>query len=342
MSSSTPLRIGPAEFQPGEGGVVDLPVGSVTGYQPVTMHVHVRRGPTAGPVLLLTAGLHGDELIGIEILRRLIQSRELRKLRGDLVIVPVVCMPAFLARSRYLPDRRDLNRLFPGSPDGSLGSHLARTFVDEVVARCTHSIDFHGGAAGRPNLPQIRVSPGDAAAAELARAFAPPVIIETGLREGSLRHHLRSLGIPALLFEGGEALRLPADAVRIGLRGVLGVMRHLGMLPSRPGGPTSPKRNVLARSTTWVRAPQGGLVIPETDLGDTVRPGTRLGVIADPFGRHETVIHSEVEGLVIGITREGHADEGDALFHIASLADPDHDVGPGGEDLVVERRDPVE
>lgn len=322
MSDTPPLTIGSATFLPGESGVVDLPIGSLTGYLPVTMSVHVRRGRKPGPTLLLTAGIHGDELIGIEILRRILQARNLRNISGTLIVVPVVCMPAFLNRGRYLPDRRDLNRLFPGSPGGSLGSRLAHTFLEEVVAHCTHSIDFHGGAVGRPNLPQIRISPGDATAAEMAKAFKPPVVIETGLREGSLRHHLRTLGVPALLFEGGEALRISSDAVRYGVRGVTSVMRHLGMLPT-PRTRTEPAtRTVFSNHTVWVRAHQGGLVIPLIDLGRAIVPGTKLGFIADPFGRHETIIHSEFEGVVIGILREGHADEGDALFHIATTPNP--------------------
>jgi len=344
MNEASPIRIGSVDFLPGQCGVVDLPVGSLTGYQPVTMHVHVRRGRQAGPALLLTAGLHGDELIGVEILRRLLQTRNLRSIKGTLIVVPVVCMPAFLARNRYLPDRRDLNRLFPGSPEGSLGSSLAHAFVREIVPNATHSIDFHGGAVGRPNLPQIRVSPGDGVASDLARAFAPPVVIETGLREGSLRAFLKGKGIPALLFEGGEAFRISEEAVRVGLRGVYGVMRRLGMLPSLKSDEKASAATLFARSTSWVRAPQGGLFIPETDLGKAVQAGTRLGTIADPFGRYETTIHSEVEGLVIGISREAHADEGDALFHLASLPGrsekSDAETGPIEE--IVEHRDPVE
>ena len=273
MSQDNPLRVGSVEFLPGQCGVVDLPVGSLTGYQPVTMHVHVRRGRQPGPVLLLTAGLHGDELIGVEILRRLLQMRNLRSIKGTLLVVPVVCMPAFLARSRYLPDRRDLNRLFPGSPEGSLGSRLAHAFVQEIVPHATHSIDFHGGAVGRPNLPQIRVSPGDPIAADLARAFAPPVVIETGLREGSLRAFLKSKDIPSLLFEGGEAFRISKEAVRVGLRGVCGVMRRLGMLPSLKSDEKASAATLFARSTSWVRAPRGDFSSPRPILARRCKPG---------------------------------------------------------------------
>jgi predicted deacylase len=322
-SGIPPLTIGSATFLPGDKGVVELPIGSLTGYQPISMSVHVQRSRKPGPTLLLTAGIHGDELIGVEILRRVLNSKSLRSLRGTLIVIPVVCMPAFLNRSRYLPDRRDLNRLFPGSSIGSLGSRLANAFVQEILPHCTHSIDFHGGTVGRPNLPQIRISPGDTVAAEMATAFKAPVVIETGLREGSLRHYLRSRGLPTLLFEGGEALRLPADSVRYGLRGIHSVLRHLHMLPALRKSVEPAPKMVFSNSTTWVRAPQGGLVIPLTDLGKAIKPGTKLGVIADPFGRNETYIVSEYKGIVIGITREGHADEGDALFHIATTPHPE-------------------
>ncbi len=335
MTEHSAITIGGSTFLPGESGVVDLPIGSLTGYQPVTMNVHIRRGRKPGHTLLLTAGIHGDELIGVEILRRLLQSKVLRGLRGSLIVVPVVCMPAFVNRSRYLPDRRDLNRLFPGSAEGSLGSRLAHTFVHEVVSQCSHSIDFHGGSVGRPNLPQIRVSPGDTVGVDLAHAFKPPVVIETGLREGSLRHYLRSISIPSLLFEGGEALRISHDSVRYGLRGIYGVMRHLGMLPKLQNPAEPAAKTVFSKATTWVRAPQGGLVVPLTELGKAITPGSKLGLIANPFGTHETVIHSEYEGVVVGITREGHADEGDALFHIATTPDS------GRAEALIQRSDEI-
>lgn len=317
------LTVGGQDFRPGQKGVVELPIGSLIDYQPVTMSVHVRRGRRPGPSLLLTAGIHGDELIGVEILRRLLKSRRLGGLRGTLIVVPVVCMPAFLSRSRYLPDRRDLNRLFPGTPDGSLGGRLAAAFTEEVVSNCTHAIDFHAGAAGRPNLPQIRVSPGDQGGYEMARAFQPPVIFETGQREGSLRSLFARKQIPCILYEAGEAFRLNSSAVRYGLRGVTSVMRHLEMLPP-PRAKKEPRiRTVEATGTTWVRAPQGGLFTSRVDLGNAITSGTKLGYVGDPFGRHVTPVISEMDGIVIGINREGTADEGDALFHIATTRNPE-------------------
>lgn len=319
MNHSDSLKIGDQTFGPGDRGEVSLPIGSLIDYQPVTMNIQVRRGKQEGPVLLLTAGIHGDELVGVEVLRRLLKSRRLQSIRGSLVVVPVVCMPAFLARTRYLPDRRDLNRLFPGSRDGSLGGRLAATFADEIVTKADYAIDFHTGASGRPNLPQIRISPGDERALELAKAFKPPVIMETSQRDGSLRSLFAKENIPSLLYEAGEAYRLDTAAVRYGLRGIFSVMQHLEMLPP-PRSVKEPRtRTVVASGTTWVRAPQGGIFTPLVDLGKGVTPSTKLGLVGDPFGRHETPVTSGIDGVVIGLNREATADEGDALFHIANF-----------------------
>ncbi|MEM9015936.1 MAG: succinylglutamate desuccinylase/aspartoacylase family protein [Verrucomicrobiota bacterium] len=322
MADSNLISIGESSFQPGDKGEVDLPIGSLIDYQPVTMNVQVRRSRRPGPSLLLTAGIHGDELIGIEILRRVLKSSRLRSLRGTLIVVPVVNMPAFLARTRYLPDRRDLNRLFPGSPDGSLGGRLAATFVTEIVSQADFAIDFHTGAVGRPNLPQIRISPGDKGSLELAKAFKPPVVMETSLREGSLRSVYRSSGIPSLLFEGGEAYRCDSSSIRYGLRGVFATMEHLEMLPTRRSRKEPRTKTVVASGTSWVRAPQGGIFTPHVTLGKAVSPATKLGILGDPFGRRETVVRSDLEGVVIGLNSEATADEGDALFHIATFANP--------------------
>ena len=322
-SYSDPLVIGKQSFKPGKKGGVVLTVGSHLDYQPVDMCVHVRRGRKPGPTLLLTAGIHGDELTGVEILRRLLKSRRLQSLRGSLLVIPVVCMPAFLNRSRYLPDRRDLNRLFPGSTEGSLGGRLASTFIDEVVNQSDYAIDYHAGATGRPNLPQIRVTGSEADSMALAKAFKPPVIIETALREGSLRYQFGRLGIPSLLYEAGEAGRLDSASIRYGLRGTFNVLEHLEMLPP-PRRKSEPKsKTVVATGTQWLRAPQGGLFSNNVDLGQAVGPDTKLGVVGDPLGRRETPLTTETDGVVIGFNRHATVDEGDALFHIATTNNPE-------------------
>lgn len=311
-----PLILGERSFEPGERGLVHLEVGHLITHEHVTMPVHVIRGKKPGPRLFVSAGVHGDELNGVESIRRLRKMRLLNRLRGDLIAIPVVNLPAFVARSRYLPDRRDLNRLFPGTVEGSFGARLAKLFVTQIVKQCDYGIDLHTGALNRPNLPQIRLSPKLPLSRELAVAFGAPVALESEVREGSLRATMDNLNKPMLMFEGGEALRLDAHSIRFSLQGIINVLRHLEMLP--PEKSQQRRRPVvISQESYWARAPIGGVVIPLVALGKAVTPETPLAFIADPFGPKERQVFPKVEGVVIGRTNLGIADEGDGLFHIA-------------------------
>lgn len=318
------LRLGGQSFAPGSSGTVELTVGHMIDHQPLSMTVHVHRGRRAGPCLLVSAGIHGNEICGVESLRLLLKMRLLKRLRGDLIVVPVVNMPAFMARSRYLPDRRDLNRLFPGSSKGSLGGRLASLFMEEVVGQCSHAVDMHSGAINRPNLPQIRISPGGEVAMGMALAFRVPVVIESPVREGTLRQALFAKKIPSLLFEAGEAGRLDHASVRYGVRGLVSVMRSLSMLPKERKPDTVRRaKTVVAEETYWERAPMGGIFTPRTELGKAVAASEILGIVADPFGRAECKVVARESGVIIGCSRDAAVDEGDALFHIALTQDPD-------------------
>ncbi len=311
------LVVGGTAFKPGERGVAKVVVGHLITHEEVLMPVNVLRGKRPGPCVFISAGIHGDELNGVEILRRLLKMRLLHRLRGDVLVVPIVNQPAFIARSRYLPDRRDLNRLFPGSASGSFGARLARTFMEEVVQRADYGIDLHTGAQHRSNLPQIRITTGNAKARELAQVFGCPVVIESPLREGSLRESFEKQGKALLTFEGGESLRLDAPSLRFGQRGIINVLRHLGMLPAeKKSSPFS--KPVFSDRTFWERAPRGGTFTPLVPLGKVVDEETVLGFISDPFGKEEVRIYPREHGVVIGRTNLGIADEGDALFHIAA------------------------
>ncbi len=318
-----PLVIGEHAFKPGEHGTVLLPVGHLITHELVNLTVHVRRGRKPGPRLLVTAAVHGDEINGVEVVRRLL-ARKMRNLAGDLVLIPIVNLPAFLARSRYLPDRRDLNRLFPGSSTGSFGARLARLLSYGIARHCTHGIDLHTGAVNRPNLPQIRFSPDVSENAALAQAFGAPVMISSPIREGSFREVFSRKGKPQLMFEGGEAGNLEPASVRLATDGVLSVMRHLGML--RPlKKPRARPHPVLCRETYWERAPRGGLFMPSLELGKVVKKGMLLGEIGDPLGTETSPIHAGQEGVIIGRARNAVIDEGDGIFHIG-LTDKLHRV----------------
>lgn len=323
-----PFHIGGKEFAPGEHGHVLLPVGSTTTHDPVHLHVRVVHGKKPGPVIAVCACVHGDEINGAEIVRRLLRTSSLSKVAGTVLAVPVTNVPAYTNRTRYLPDRRDLNRLFPGSPGGSLGARLAHVFLNQVIYRANVVVDLHTGATNRPNLPQLRVSAGDDHALELALEFNAPVTLVAPLRDSSLRAIAAAQDIPVLIFESGEALRLDTASIRFGLRGTLAVMRKLGMLPKRKYRSKPPKHtSVILRRSSWERAPAGGIFTPLVSLGKAVTTDSVLGFMADPFGGKETPIVASRDGIVIGRTNEAMADEGDALFHIASSSNPDRAEG---------------
>ncbi|MCP5535004.1 MAG: succinylglutamate desuccinylase/aspartoacylase family protein [Akkermansiaceae bacterium] len=319
------LTVNGQEIKRGERKLISLPVGMLTTHEPVTMRAWVIRGKTEGPTLMVTGCIHGDEINGAEIIRRLINSPSLKKsFKGTLIAVPIVNVPAFSNRSRYLPDRRDLNRLFPGSAKGSLGGRLAHVLTTELLPHCDVVVDFHTGAVNRANLPQIRVSPDDEASLEIARAFGSPVTLQASVREGSFRHVCNEANIPVVLYESGEALRLDTASIRFGQQGIHAVMRHLGMLPRRPEAAKKRARNaVLSEKGHWERAQVGGVFTSLTALGKAVNVGDVLGFIADPLGDYEELVKSSQSGILIGRTNEGQADEGDALFHIALVKNPD-------------------
>lgn len=204
MKLQKSFQLGDIEVKAGERQTIDLPMAKLYTHSEVTVPVHVVHGRQAGPTLFLSSTIHGDEINGLEIIRRLLRSRSLSRLKGTLLAIPVVNPFGFIQRSRYLPDRRDLNRSFPGSPQGSLASRLAYLFMQEIVNRCTHGIDFHTGSNYRSNLPQIRAYLGDPETDRLAKLFGAPMVIHSELRDGSLRAAVADKGIPVLLFEEGS------------------------------------------------------------------------------------------------------------------------------------------
>jgi predicted deacylase len=303
----------------GERKLIRLQVGMLTTHEPVTMRAWVIRGKTDGPTLMVAGCIHGDEINGAEIVRRLINSPSLKsRFKGTLIAIPIVNVPAFSNRSRYMPDRRDLNRLFPGSPKGSLGGRLAHVLTSELLPLCDAVVDLHTGAINRANIPQVRVTAEDDESLDLARAFGAPVVLTSAIREGTIRAACNQAGIPVILYEGGEALRLDTASIRFGVRGVKAVMRHLGMLPKRPAAAKKrAKHAVVCEKGYWERAQVGGLFTPLIALGKAVKKGDVLGFVADPLGDYEEEVVATQTGILIGRTNEGQADEGDALFHIA-------------------------
>ena len=319
MAKRPDFVIGGVSVGPGKRQTVDLPVSVLSDNTQVHLSIHVIHGRRPGPTLFVSAAVHGDEVIGVEIARRLLRSPQVNSVAGTLLVVPIVNTFGFLNHSRYMPDRRDLNRSFPGGEKGSLAGRLAHLFMTEVVERSDLGIDLHSAAIHRTNMPQIRISPTQADTLSYAHAFGAPVIIRAKLRDGSLRAAAKARGIDMLLYEAGEGLRFDEHSARAGVAGILRVMQEMSMIRGR--GVSKPRaRAVEASSSSWTRAPAGGLLRAFRGTSEYVAEGDLLGVIADPFGEVEIQVLAETTGIIIGRTNLPVLNEGDALFHIAETS----------------------
>lgn len=326
MQKKKDLTIGENTIKPGERKRFKLDVASLYDYTELNIPIEVVRGWDQGPTLFVSAAIHGDEINGVEIIKRLLHQNCLKNLKGTLVAVPVVNIFGFNNKSRYLPDRRDLNRSFPGSLKGSLASQLANIFIREVVSKCTHGIDLHTGALHRSNLPQIRAFLDDNTTRKMALAFGAPVMINSKLRDGSLREAARKRKINMLLYEGGEALRFEENVITAGLNGCLSVMASIGMISKtdQKFPKVEPKSIFKAAHSHWVRADHSGSFRVEKQIGDTVKKGEVLATISDLFGRNQFKIKASSDGLIVGLSKIPLVNRGDAVFHIATRSKPKH------------------
>jgi predicted deacylase len=309
------LEIAGATVAPGTVRSLELPIARLPSGTWASLPLVALRGRQTGPVVWVSSTVHGDELDGIEIIRRALRQIDPARLRGTVLAVPVVNVFGFLAESRYLPDRRDLNRSFPGSPRGSLAARLAHLFMSEIVERCEVGIDLHTGSGGRVNVPQVRADLEDERTRELARAFGPEVIVHARTRDGSLRAAATRAGKRVLLYEGGEASRFDQHAIDVGVRGVLRTLGALGML--RRAVPKG--RPPQSADTRWIRARRSGLVRHSVMLGSAVESGQVIARIGDPLNAGETLVRATIGGMVIGQTRVPLVHQGDAVTHIARI-----------------------
>lgn len=311
------FAIGNVRVRAGSAKEVELPISRLVTGSDVSLPVRVIHGREPGPTVWVNAAIHGDEVLGVEVIRQALAPLKARSFRGTLVAVPVVNVLGFMNGDRYLPDRRDLNRSFPGSARGSLASRIAHLFMTEVVSKCDVGIDLHTAADRRTNLPQIRADLDDPRTRALAEAFGAPVMLHARLRDGSLRQAARDRGATVLLYEAGEALRFEDEPIAVGVRGVRRVLASLDMVDAEPDQ-AEVAAPVEARSSGWVRARGTGILHLEVHLGDRVEAGQRLGGLSDTFGRRVRLVHADRAGIVIGLTRAPIVNAGDALAHIAT------------------------
>ena len=317
------LIIGGDVVPRGKSVRLEIPVAELATGTQVGMPVQVIRSRKPGPVVFVSAAIHGDELNGVEIIRRLITSftTKAKISSGTLILVPMVNVFGVHTQTRYTPDRRDLNRTFPGSETGSLAGRLAHTFMREIVDQSDYGIDLHTGAIHRSNLPQIRANLKDEETRNLAEAFGVPVILNSELRDGSLRQIAADQGTRILLYEAGEALRFDELSIRAGVKGVQNVLAALGMMRKRSR--RHAPEPFAANRSYWLRAPESGIVRDLKHLGDWVDKGEALAEIGDPYGEVKARLITTKAGIIIGQQNIPLVQEGDAMFHIATFDEED-------------------
>lgn len=309
------IHINGEKIARGEDKKLFISIARLPTHTNIDLPVRVIRSENPGPVLLLSGGLHGDEINGIEIVRRLLMNNLVTPERGTVVAIPLMNVYGFIQNVRGVPDGKDVNRSFPGSKTGSLANLLAYTIMNEIIPKIDYGIDFHTGGASKANYPQIRCVFNIEKNLELAKAFAPPVLLHSPLIDKSFRKAAERKNKQILVYETGESLRFDEHGIQEAIHGTLRLMKHLGMKKEAPA-PMQPTE--IYEKSSWVRAAYAGLYRSKIQLGDKVKRRQLLGTITDPFGIERFQVKARVEGRIIGMNNNPVVHKGDAILHIAT------------------------
>ncbi|MBI9092688.1 MAG: succinylglutamate desuccinylase/aspartoacylase family protein [Desulfobacterium sp.] len=280
----------------GESRDINLVVSESYSSNNVEIQIHIQRAKEDGPVVFVTAALHGDEINGTGAIHQLVQDESFQLLRGSVVLIPVLNLLAFDRHSRYLPDRRDLNRYFPGSADGSLASRMAHTIFNEIIPRCDFGIDLHTASIRRTNYPNIRGDLTDPQIRELAESFGSEIMINTKGPRGSFRREASHAGCPTIIMEGGEVWKVEPGIVETTVRGIKNVLRHLNMLDWRID---SPDYQIVVEKSKWIRADKGGFLNFHINPGDIIEKGQPLATNTTLLGREQNTLYSPFNAVVL-------------------------------------------
>lgn len=303
------------EILPGKSYELNLSVAKLHTSTPVQIPIHVDRAKEDGPAVVLMAGMHGDEINGIEIIRRIIRKKLNKPTKGTVICIPIFNIFGFLNLKRELPDGRDLNRSFPGSSTGSLASQFAYQFMREITPIADVIIDFHTGAAQRNNFAQIRCNFEDERSVELAKIFNPPIVLDSALIPKTIREAIQRFGKQYLLFEGGKANSIEDTIVDEGINGAKLILNHFGMRSFKIDASTE-RTPVFLGQSKWLRAPNSGLFLAQVKNGSPVKKGELLGIVMDPFGKIERKIKAPRDGVVLCVNEAPTVYKGDAIFHM--------------------------
>jgi hypothetical protein len=317
--NTEPLIILGESIAPGTCRTIDFNIANLFTATKIEIPVIIERAKKPGPTVLITAGIHGDEINGIEIVRQLIARKINQPKRGTIICMPIINIFGFLNSERSFPDGRDLNRVFPGSKSGSLASRVAYRFTTDILPVVDYCLDFHTGGASRFNAAQIRIRPNDGNLLELAAIFnAPFTVLSTNLKK-TYRGYCDKKGIPALLFEGGKSLSRNKSIVRYGVNGIMRFLAHLDMLAPKFEAPESENNTVIIKKTRWIRANHSGLLHPKVLINKYVEKGALLATITDPYGKMRYKVNAPCQGFIINVNQAPTVNQGDAVFHISTL-----------------------
>lgn len=307
------VKIAGKEIKPGEFKEININIARLPSHTQIETPIYVSRSQEEGPILALMAGMHGDEINGMEIVRRIIERNLHHTKRGTVVCIPIINVYGFLNFSRDVPDGKDVNRSFPGSKSGSLASRVAYHITHDLIPNIDYGIDFHTGGAMRTNYPQVRAMLGNEKNVALANAFHAPFTLDAPFRPNSLRKEASKKGKNIIVYEAGESLRFDQHAIEEGIAGTLRLMKHLNMIEDAP----EPKEsNRIIWSSSWIRAKHAGLFQPAIACGDLVHKGQWVGTITDPFGEFKEEILAKETAYVVGLNNIPVVNAGDALMHL--------------------------
>lgn len=303
---------------PGESKIIDMEIARLHTTGKLKIPVIIERSLIDGPVILFSAGIHGDEINGVEIVRRLIVRKINKPKTGTIICIPIVNMFGFVNKSREFPDGRDLNRVFPGSKKGSLASRFAHHILQEIMPVVNYAVDFHAGGASRFNAPQIRLSPNNPELKFLADVFDAPYTLYSKNISGSFRNSSEKLKVKMLLFEGGKSLDINNLVAEEGVNGVKRILAQLNMLNAKHVAEKQKTKTIYIDKSGWLRAKCSGLLHDNNLVGSFVKKGTVLGTITDPFGKFEQKAKAPNDGYVINANHSPIVYEGDAIYHISN------------------------
>ncbi|MFL9829915.1 succinylglutamate desuccinylase/aspartoacylase family protein [Flavobacterium sp. ST-87] len=302
---------------PGESKTIDMEIAKLHNSAKLKIPIIIQRSKTDGPVVLFSAGIHGDEINGIEIVRQIITKKINKPKKGTIICIPIVNMFGFINQSRQFPDGRDLNRVFPGSKKGSLASQFAYHILTQIMPHVDYAIDFHAGGAGRFNAPQIRLEPNNTELKVLADVFNAPFTLFSKNIAGSFRNASQKSNVKMLLFEGGKSLDINNAVANEGLEGVKRFLEHLNMLHPKHQTIKKQTESICIEKSTWIRANSSGLLHNAIHINSFVKKGTILATITDPFGKFERKVKAPNDGYIINVNHSPIVYQGDAIYHIS-------------------------